>query len=126
MEAKRKTITAIALGWLVVLIVIVGIVRAPFVSRQDFLHRAGVATLFWALALVDLFALGKFIGSATEFVTKRGLAAIWLWGFFKLFALGLISLVLFRFASKELGLEIFLGLSSLVVIALAGGIVWRS
>jgi len=86
----------------------------------------------WLLSVLDIAALGKTLtavlglaGGEIQEPEKRAGAAIraFYWGFVKLACLGFFALALTK-AEAAPGIGLLLGLGTLVIVPLAGGVVW--
>ncbi|MFZ9596660.1 MAG: hypothetical protein ACO3A2_11365 [Bdellovibrionia bacterium] len=103
-----------------------------FFLAQDPSERAsvlGLNAVLWALSLLNLLVLGrlaslvfKVIDSPPEFNAAYQVQ-IGVWGCFKLVCLGLFTIVLLKGSPIPL-LSVFLGMSTWIVVPLAGGFFW--
>lgn len=85
---------------------------------------------FWFLAVCDLFFLAKGVASLLQIMSEPVKSysfgktlALFFWGTMKVVCLGIILLLLVQFRDAP-AVSIILGLTTLVVVPLFGGIFW--
>jgi hypothetical protein len=115
-----------ALGWLVVGCVACGLLSADTSAAASSILAM---TLFWALCLFSLFALGKALeaifGLADASSEKKGALIIQAstWGILKLVSLGFVIAILVK--ARQIPLTgLWLGMASFIVIPVVGGFFW--
>jgi hypothetical protein len=115
----------VSLAWLVIAQFICSLLS----SQDEFLYASQWLLGFWTISVLDLLVLKKLISSVFKLVSLSQERDLFLsaqalgWGVFKVLCLGLFIIVLLK-GHKIPTHGLFLGIGTLVVIPVVGGLLW--